>query len=135
MRALELVGATARLGRRPVGPYDLAADPGEVVWAWVPYEEDASQGKDRPVLVIGHDGPKLAAVPLSSKDHAERRDSGEWIAVGTGGWDREGRPSYADAGRLLRYAPSEVRREGAALDEDRFREVVARVAQLHDWRP
>ncbi len=31
MRALELVGATARLGRRPVGPYDLAADPGEVV--------------------------------------------------------------------------------------------------------
>lgn len=23
-------------------------DPGEVVWAWVPYEEDTSQGKDRP---------------------------------------------------------------------------------------
>src|SRR5690606_26263802 len=30
-------------------------DPGEVVWAWVPYEEDLSQGKDRPVLVIAEE--------------------------------------------------------------------------------
>ena len=28
-------------------------DPGEVVWTWVPYEEDHAQGKDRPVLLIG----------------------------------------------------------------------------------
>ena len=34
---------------------DGKPDPGEVVWAWVPYEEDASQGKDRPVLLIGRD--------------------------------------------------------------------------------
>src|SRR3954465_3472466 len=27
-------------------------DPGEVVWTWVPFEEDYSQGKDRPVLLI-----------------------------------------------------------------------------------
>ena len=33
---------------------DGQPDPGEVVWAWVPYEEDPSQGKDRPVLLIGH---------------------------------------------------------------------------------
>ena len=31
---------------------DGEPDPGEVVWAWVPYEEDPSQGKDRPVLVL-----------------------------------------------------------------------------------
>ena len=30
---------------------DGRADPGEVVWTWVAYEEDASQGKDRPVPV------------------------------------------------------------------------------------
>ena len=30
---------------------DGDADPGEVVWAWVPYEEDPTQVKDRPVLV------------------------------------------------------------------------------------
>ena len=28
-------------------------DPGEVVWTWVPYEEDPMQGKDRPVVIIG----------------------------------------------------------------------------------
>ena len=32
---------------------DGEPDPGEVVWAWVPYEEDPRQGKDRPVAVLG----------------------------------------------------------------------------------
>ena len=32
---------------------DGEPDPGEVVWAWVPYEDDPAQGKDRPVLVVG----------------------------------------------------------------------------------
>ena len=37
----------------PVVPHyapemDGEPDPGEVVWAWVPYEDDPAQGKDRP---------------------------------------------------------------------------------------
>ena len=108
-------------------------DPGEVVWAWVPYEDDPSQGKDRPVLVIGHDGGstgKLLAVPLSSKDPSHKRDADEWVEVGTGGWDRERRPSFANADRVLRYAAADVRREGAALPRARFDAVVAKVRQL-----
>ena len=35
---------------------DGEPDPGEVVWGWVPYEDDPSQGKDRPVLLIGRSG-------------------------------------------------------------------------------
>ena len=31
---------------------DGEPDPGEVVWGWVPYEDDPQQGKDRPVLLI-----------------------------------------------------------------------------------
>ena len=31
---------------------DGDADPGEVVWTWVSYEDDPSQGKDRPVVVL-----------------------------------------------------------------------------------
>ena len=31
---------------------DGRPDPGEVVWTWVPYEDDPSQGKDRPVLLV-----------------------------------------------------------------------------------
>src|ERR1700752_2148705 len=30
---------------------DGEPDPGEVVWAWVAYEDDPSRGKDRPVLL------------------------------------------------------------------------------------
>lgn len=106
-------------------------DPGEVVWAWVPYEEDANQGKDRPVLIIGRDGDRFAGVPLSSKDPRHRHDAGTRVPVGTGGWDRERRPSWADADRLLRFARNEVRREGSSIDRDRFDEVVARVRQIH----
>ncbi|MCU1497789.1 MAG: uncharacterized protein JWM47_1742 [Acidimicrobiales bacterium] len=112
---------------------DGDADPGEVVWAWVPYEDDPAQGKDRPVLVIGRDGDRLAAVQLSSRDHSLRSDAGEWIPVGTGAWDRELRPSYVDAARLLRLDPATVRREGAALDRDRFDAVMGRVRALHGW--
>ena len=114
--------------------HDGEADAGEVVWTWVPYEDDPTQGTDRPVLVLGHDGPLLVGVQLSSKDHDGRGDAREWLPVGRGGWDAEGRPSYADASRLLRIRPGDVRREGAALDRARFDEVLARVALLHGWR-
>ena len=51
---------------------DGKPDPGEIVWSWVPYEEDYSQGKDRPVLLIGHDGGWLLGLMLTSKDHDKR---------------------------------------------------------------
>ncbi len=112
---------------------DGEADPGEVVWTWVPFEDDPSQGKDRPVLVLGWDGPKLAAVQLSSKDHRDRSDAHEWVEVGRGAWDPQGRESYADASRLLRVEPGAVRREGASLDAPAFERVLERVGQLHGW--
>lgn len=112
---------------------DGDADPGEVVWTWVPFEDDPSQGKDRPVLVLGHDGPLLAAVQLSSKDHGNRRDAHEWVEVGRGGWDAQDRVSFADASRLLRVEPSAVRREGASLDRRAFDRVLARVGEIHGW--
>jgi hypothetical protein len=30
-------------------------DPGEIVWTWVPYEENDGRGKDRPVLVVARE--------------------------------------------------------------------------------
>lgn len=110
---------------------DGQADPGEVVWAWVPYEDDPNQGKDRPVLIVGRAGVELLGVPMSSKDHDHRRDDDQWVDVGSGGWDSQRRPSEANAGRLLRLAPSDVRREGAVLARTRFDEVLAKVRQLH----
>ena len=106
---------------------DGDADPGEVVWTWVPYVEDASQGKDRPVVVIGRDGDDVLIVPLSSKDHTERPDARDWVALGSGAWDRDGRTSYADVARVLKVKADSIRREGAVLERGRFDAVTAAV--------
>lgn len=117
---------------------DGQPDPGEVVWAWVPYEEDATQGKDRPVLIVGKDGDLLVGLMLTSKDHDHRRarDAAigtQWMDVGAGGWDRQRRPSEVRLDRVLYLNPSEVRREGAALDEGMFRTVANAARKLHRW--
>jgi hypothetical protein len=106
---------------------DGDADPGEVVWTWVPYEDDPSQGKDRPVVIIGRAGSDLAGVPLTSKDHHR----GDEVAVGTGDWDKSRRPSFAKVDQLLTVDPKAVRREGSALSRAHFDEVVAGVARYH----
>ena len=117
---------------------DGRPDPGEIVWAWVPFEEGDGRGKDRPVLVIGRDGDALLALMLSSKDHDldaadEARHGRHWVDVGTGAWDRQGRPSEVRVDRVLRLDPADVRREGAALDRRRFDEVVAEVRRVQGW--
>lgn len=133
-------------GHAPVGVYDVAslglprfryqpdpdgdADPGEVVWTWVPYEEDTSKGKDRPVLVLSRQGGRLVVAQLTSKDHdvdaeQEARWGRYWHDVGTGAWDRQGRPSEVRLDRLLLIDPAAVRREGATMDRTTFDGVVS----------
>ena len=115
---------------------DGEPDPGEVVWAWVAYEDDPSQGKDRPVLLVGRDGEALLGLQLTSKDHDrdaedEARHGRYWMDVGSGDWDRERRDSEVRLDRLLRMAASGVRREGAALDRTVFDAVVAAAREHH----
>ena len=119
-----------RLEYAPVD--DAHPDPGEIVWAWVPFEEGDGRGKDRPVLVVGRDGDGLLALMMSSKDHDldaadEARHGRHWVDIGTGSWDRQGRPSEVRVDRVLRIDPADVRREGATLDRARFDAVAAEV--------
>ena len=116
---------------------DGRADPGEVVWAWVPYEDDPQQGKDRPVLVIGRDGADLLALQLTSRDHdrdadQEAAEGRFWMDVGTGDWDREHRPSEVRLNRLLRLSEDGVRREGSRLERTVFDAVIEAVRQFHE---
>ena len=104
-------------------------DPGEIVWGWVPYEEDPSLGKDRPMVVIGRvdDGSAaVVALMLSSHDHAG--DPG-WVHLGTGAWDGERRESWVRTDRLLAVPPDGIRKEGAVLARDRFGQLVDGIAR------
>src|SRR5262249_14325567 len=90
------------------------ADPREVLWFWVPYEDDPAHGKDRPVLVVGRDGDLLLGLMLSSQHARDGRPN--WFALGQGSWDKEERPSWVRLDRVLTVPESGIRREGAILD-------------------
>jgi hypothetical protein len=109
-------------------------EPGEIVWTWVPFEEDHSRGKDRPVLLVGTHGRYLLGLMLTSKDHdADERRAEDYIDIGTGPWDRQWRPSEARLDRVLQINPRDVRREGAILDAGRFRSIANALRTRHDW--
>jgi hypothetical protein len=117
---------------------DDRPDPGEIVWAWVPFDEGDGRGKDRPVLVIGRRGGDLLGLQLSSQDHDrdaadEARHGRIWTDIGSGPWDSRRRPSEVRLDRLLVLAPSSVRREGAALDRARFDRVVLEARRVQGW--
>ncbi len=66
---------------------------------------------------------------LTSKDHDrdaadEARHGRRWMDIGSGGWDRRGRPSEVRLDRLLRLDVAAIRREGAALDRRLFDQVI-----------
>ena len=108
---------------------DGQPDPGEVVWTWVPYEEDPNQGKDRPVLLIARDGDSLTGLMMTSKDHdrdeeQEARAGRFWFDLGPGPWDSKGRPSEVRLNRFIDVDPDDIRREGSVLDRPRFEALV-----------
>ena len=115
---------------------DGEADPGEVVWGWVAYEDDPTQGKDRPVLVVGHDAAAaghdvVLALMLSSQDYHQGDPA--WLPLGSGAWDGEGRPSWVRLDRVLEMPADGIRREGAILDRGRFDRVATALRTAHGW--
>ncbi|MGM0930714.1 MAG: type II toxin-antitoxin system PemK/MazF family toxin [Actinomycetota bacterium] len=113
---------------------DGSPDPGEIVWTWVPYQEDYSQGKDRPVLVIGNHRGRLLALMMTSRDRNNTRSRDEdYVDIGSGAWDVRGRPSEIKLDRVLQLDPAAVRREGAVLPRSTF-EKVAQGMRRRGWK-
>jgi PemK-like, MazF-like toxin of type II toxin-antitoxin system len=111
---------------------DGAADPGEIVWAWVPFEEGDGRGKDRPLLVVGRRGAELVGLMLSSQH--DRAGDRNWVSIGSGDWDRQGRESFVRLDRVLEVGEHAIRREGAVLDRARFERVADRLRTDYAWR-
>lgn len=124
---------TAHRARRLIYAPDLdgRADPGEIVWTWVVYEDDPTKGKDRPVLVVGRDQRTLLGLMLSSQEY--HRNDPQWVAIGTGSWDYDGRASWVRLDRVLDVPEEGIRREGAILDRDRFEVVATRLRAEYSW--
>ena len=117
---------------QPVADND--ADPGEVVWTWISYEEDPTQGKDRPVVVLARNGSDVVVAQLTSKNHDIDREQEAhwgryWLAIGAGDWDPQGRVSSVRLDRLLLVSQRDVRREGATLDRATYNKVVTAIAK------
>lgn len=111
---------------------DGHADPGEIVWTWVAFEENNGQGKDRPVLVVGRDGERLLGLQLSSQS---RRDDDEgWLGLGSGPWDSAGCPSWVRLDRVLDVPEAGIRREGAICPREKFDRVAGRLRADYGWR-
>ena len=127
IREASIADALAHASYTPV--MDGDADPGEVVWTWVPYQEDASVGKDRPAVVIGAQGEGVYILQLTSKDHtrdaAQEAAAGRyWLDIGAGDWDSKGRPSEVRLDRALWVKATDVRREGAILPKKTWQLIV-----------
>jgi hypothetical protein len=132
--------ATVEVDPHRIGPVrmsyspraDGAPDPGEVVWTWVPFEENDGRGKDRPVLVVAAESADTyLAVQLTSKDHDGQ---GDFVPIGTGGWDGERRPSWVNLDRVIRVHEHGMRREAATLPREPFEQVTDRLHQRYGWR-
>lgn len=106
-------------------------DAGEVVWAWVPFEEDASRGKDRPLVVIGRADPThVYALKLTSRERDGARDH---VALGPGPWDGSGRPSWVDVDQVYLLHRFGIRREAAPLSRESFDRLADILARRHGW--
>jgi hypothetical protein len=110
---------------------DGRADPGEIVWTWVVYDDDPTRGKDRPVLVVGRDRRTLLGLMLSSQEH--HREDPDWVGIGSGSWDYEGRASWVRLDRVLDVPEEGIRREGAILAREVFEIVAARLRAEYSW--
>lgn len=111
---------------------DGAPDAGEIIWTWVPYEENDGRGKDRPVLVIGRQSDsRVYAVRMTSKAHDGDRD---FLSIGTGAWDSRGRESWVDVEQLYSVHERGLRREAAVLDTRRFGRVAEALSRRYGWR-
>ena len=124
---------TAQRARKLVYAPDLdgRADPGEIVWTWVVYEDDPTRGKDRPVLVVGRDRATLLGLMLSSQEH--HRSDPNWVGIGSGTWDYETRQSWVRLDRVLDVPEEGIRREGAILERQVFDVVAAALRASYSW--
>src|SRR6516165_1087327 len=100
---------------------------------------------------------RTARTPAGGEDHRERHRGGraaatrrdhrgpagdqhrlsadpDWVGIGSGDWDYEGRESWVRLDRVLDVPEEGIRREGAILQREIFDVVAARLRAEYCWR-
>ena len=73
---------------------------------------------------------RVYAVRMTSKPHDGERD---YLSIGTGGWDSQGRESWVDIEQLYSVHERGLRREAAVLDRRRYDRVSAALGRRYGW--
>jgi hypothetical protein len=68
---------------------------------------------------------------LSSQNH--HAEDTDWVGIGTGPWDYEGRPSWVRLDRVLDVPEEGIRREGAILERTVFDAIATRLRARYAW--
>ena len=73
---------------------------------------------------------RVYAVRMTSKAHDGDRD---FLTIGTGAWDSQGRESWVDIEQLYSVHEQGLRREAAVLDRARFDRVADALTRRYGW--
>jgi len=74
----------------------------------------------------------LLGLMVSSQEH--HAADPDWLGIGSGDWDYEGRQSWVRLDRVLDVPEEGIRREGAILRRETFDVVAARLRAEYAWR-
>ena len=115
---------TVRIRRWDIGP-------AHVVWGAVRFMDQPDQAKDRPVLVVGRQPGVFLVLTLTTKP--KRPEQADWFPLGTGGWDRERRPSWARLHPWYRMVDADVRRPGGVVARPEFDALRRVLVERYGW--
>lgn len=110
---------------------DGQAEPGEVVFIWTPSDGPDQPLRERAMLIVGHNhGTVLGLLISPNPEHA---DDDRWAGLGTGDWDRAGRPCWGRLDRVLEVSELGIRRQGILFPRNRFERVAAKLRSRYGW--
>ena len=128
------------------GPGDMSCEPGDGVGGDQPVfgggeaEQRGAQGRERDGAG-GQEGAREgdaveAGRAISRANLVKCAIHGEdpnWVGIGSGTWDDDGRDSWVRLDRVLDVPEEGIRREGAILDRATFETVAVHLRTRYSW--
>lgn len=110
---------------------DGHVDPGEVVWFWSPECDADNHPKERSIVVVGRHNDHILGL-ITSPNEAHREES-DWLDIGTGPWNDQGRQSWVRLDKIISVPESDIRRSGAVIPNRRFERIAQRLRSDFGW--